>query len=479
MNIKITTENKIKAELFVMGQFEGEKNLKESISRLAKEDKFTGEFKQTYLFSDEDQPIMLMGLGKKADFNLEKLRKIAGFSARKAVEYKVRSLATTLSQTEMKGADAAKKAQAVTEGLILGAYKFVRYKTETKEKETPKLCNIVLISKDKSAIKGMEKGKLLAETANYVRDLVNTPAADMTPTLLANEAKKVAEENKLKITVFGKKELEQKKMNSIIGVGRGSVQEPKLIVIETNPKAKKKIALVGKGITFDSGGLDIKPWPYMVNMKSDMAGAAAVLGAVRIAAKLKLSVNIVGIMACAENMPGGTAQRPGDIITSYSKKTIEVVNTDAEGRLVLADAVTYAEEQKPEAIIDIATLTGSCIVALGYSAAALICNDENLKKSLKKASAETGELLWELPLLDDFRDAVKGKLADVKNVGNEKAGAGTITGGTFIESFIQKTPWAHIDIGGMGWFIEDKDYVPEGGTGFGVRLLASLAENWK
>lgn len=482
----------VKTELLIMGLFEKEKfthkvldkKLKGRISKAMKEKKFEGEFKQLYSVSSLGfvlaEKILLVGLGKKKEFDIEKLRQVAGFSAKTVRDAKVNNFITTLIETDIKGRDLSEKAQAVTEGMLLGLYKFTKYKTDKKD-QPHKIKEAIIVTKEVAKVnKGVKKGIILSEATNYARDLVNTPGGEATPTYVANEAKKAAKKYGIKIKVLGKKEMEKKGMNAILGVSRGSSQEPKLVVMETKPSAKKKIALVGKGITFDSGGLDIKPSSYMLDMKSDMAGSAAVLGTVIAAAKLKLPINVLGVMVLSENMPGQSAQKPGDIITAYNKKTIEIINTDAEGRLVLADAVTYAEEQKPTAIIDIATLTNAVVVALGYSAAGLISSDDKLKEALKKAGEETHERVWELPLWEEFREAVKGELADVRNLGKGKGyEGGAIVGGTFIENFIKKTPWAHLDIGGTGWFVESSDYIPKDGTGFGVRLFINFLENWK
>ncbi|MBC8500189.1 MAG: leucyl aminopeptidase [DPANN group archaeon] len=493
INVKKDKSENTKTEVLIIGHFEKEKfshpaldkKLKGRISKAIKEKKFEGEFKQLHSVSSlgliAPEKILLVGLGKKKEFDLEKLRKISGFTAKVVRDGKVTSFATTLTEEDVKGRNIEEKSLTIVEGILLGLYQFDRYKTEEKEKQ-PKVREVTLLTSDvKKSKTGVKKGEILANATNYVRDLVNMPACEATPTYIANEAKKIAKQHKIKIRIFGKKELEKKKMNAILGVSKGSSQEPKLVVLETNPKAKKKIALVGKGITFDSGGLDIKPESFMLDMKSDMAGAAAVLATVMVAAKLKILINVLGVMALTENMPGASAQKPGDIVTAYNKKTIEIANTDAEGRLVLADAVAYAEEQKPAAIIDLATLTGSCIVVLGYSGAVLVSNNDKLKNAIKKSADETFERVWELPLWDDFREAIKGEIADVRNLGKFPKGyeAGTITAATFIEAFIEKTPWAHLDIAGTAWYEQEKEYISKAATGYGVRLLIHFLENWK
>jgi leucyl aminopeptidase len=275
-------------------------------------------------------------------------------------------------------------------------------------------------------------------------------------------------------------------MGCILGVARGSSEEPKLVIMEYlggtkgNPKGKKKIAVVGKGITFDSGGINLKPTGYIENMKDDKAGAAVVLGLMKILPKLGVKHHVIGVMPLTENMPGQSAQKPGDILTAYNKKTIEVVNTDAEGRLILADALSYVEKNyKPDAIIDLATLTGACIVALGYFAAGMLGTDEALIKKITLTGEKTGERVWELPFWDDYRELVKGDIADVNNsIKGAKYTPGTITGAAFISNFVEKTPWVHLDIAGPAWLESDSDYVPRGGTGYGVRLLSQLLVDW-
>ncbi|MBU1201956.1 MAG: leucyl aminopeptidase [Nanoarchaeota archaeon] len=492
LNIITGSIEEIKTELLIIGHFEDElfKNreldlkLKNIITKALKEKKFSGEFKQVLITSTfgliRPERIMLLGLGKQKEFTIEKLRRVSGLSAKMARESNMKSFTTTLSDINIKDSSLEETTQAVTEATILSLYQFTKYKTVDKEKI--KTVNEVsfLSQNPKKAKKGLEKGRIIADATNYVRTLVNMPPSEVTPTYLANEAKRIAKEQNIKVTIFGKNELKKKGMNGILAVNKGSSQEPKLIILETNPKAKKKIAIVGKGVTFDSGGLDIKPWPYMVDMKSDMAGAAAVLGTVLVASKLKLPINVLGVMPAVENMPDGSAQKAGDIITSYNKKTIEVINTDAEGRIILADAIAYAEEQKPDAIIDLATLTGTCIYVFGYAAAAMVSNDEKLKKALTQSSQRTFERVWELPLWDDYRDAVKSDVGDVRNIPKGKGyEAGTITAATFIEAFVKNTPWAHLDIAGTAWFVEEKEYIPKGATGYGVRLLTDLLETWK
>ncbi len=491
MNVKVMNQklSEIKSDLLVVPMFKDEKTFKGlnakldlQINNRIKSKKFEGNLKQMFFLSSLDEikseTVLFCGLGDKKEFVKNNLRKFSAVVAKKAEEMKCKSVCYDLSNLKL---DLSEDliSQIIIEGAILGTYKFKIYKTDAKERVRYVDSLLLNVNNTSLSQKGAKKGQLLAETSNYVRTLVNTPPVDMYPEKLAAEAKKIATQNKIQIKILDKKELTKKKMNAILAVGRGSIKEPRMIMLQTNPKAKRSIALVGKGVTFDSGGLDIKPWPHMKDMKCDMAGAATVLGAVAYAAKMKLPINVIGVLGAVENMPGPDSYKGGDVIKSYMGKTLEVEHTDAEGRIVLADAVAYAEEQKPDAIVDIATLTGASVVCLGFAAAPFVSNNDKIKSALLEASKQSDEIIWELPLLQEYRDAVKGVLADVKNLGSPDRAAGTITGATFVEAFVKKTPWAHIDIGGMGWFSEEKEYVLKGGTGFGLRLFASLVENWK
>ena len=309
-----------------------------------------------------------------------------------------------------------------------------------------------------------------------MRDLANEPGSDLTPAEFAKEAKKLQKLG-VKVTVFVKKKIEKLGMTALLAVNRGSVNEPRFVIMEYNGGGKKKVALVGKGITFDSGGIQIKPGDSMVNMKDDMCGAAVVLGTVRAAAMLKSKVNIVGVFASTDNMTGGNAYKPGDVVPTYSGKTIEIAHTDAEGRVILSDALAYTEKNlKPDYMIDLATLTGACVVALGSVCAAVMGTDKKLIQNLISSGNSTGERLWELPFFSEYHDQVKSEIADVRNIGTLKREAGAITAGTFLGAFVEKTPWAHLDIAGMAWSDREYGYIQKGGTGFGVRLLIHALE---
>ncbi|MEK6874449.1 MAG: leucyl aminopeptidase [Nanoarchaeota archaeon] len=426
--------------------------------------------------------VLLVGLGKRSEFDMEKLRRAAGFSSKIARE--VGSVvATAMALVDVPGIMISERASAVAQGVLLGLYRFDQYKTVGKDKQKHVSSLTILADSVVNAQKAQESLQhelVVCDMTNFARDLVNQPPSMMTPIQMAVMAKKIVGDKKIKLKVFDRDEIVKMGFGGLFAVSKGSTQEPRFIVLEyRNPKAKKTVALVGKGVTFDSGGLDIKPASGMEDMKVDMAGAAAVMAVSGAVAALRIPINLIVLMPCTENMPGGSAYKPGDIIKTYSKKTIEILNTDAEGRVVLSDALAYAEKQyKPDAIIDLATLTGACIVALGTICAGLVSSDDHLADRIKVAAMHSGERVWQLPLYDEFKDAVKSQVADVKNIGLPKGEAGACTAAAFLSSFVEKTPWAHLDIAGPAYITDERDYIPKGGTGFGVRLLIALLEDW-
>ncbi|HSB83610.1 MAG TPA: leucyl aminopeptidase, partial [Nitrosarchaeum sp.] len=316
----------------------------------------------------------------------------------------------------------------------------------------------------------------------YTKEIANLPPNECTPTTLANFSRYISKKNNMKCSIISKKDLIKKGFGGIIAVGQGSKNEPKLIVLEHNGGSRKEkpIVLVGKAVTFDTGGISLKPGEKMDEMKFDKCGGCTVIGIMKVVSELKLPINLVGIIPSVENMPGGESYRPGDIIKLYSGKTAEILNTDAEGRIILADALSFGEKQySPKAIIDFATLTGACIIALGTNVAGMISNNDMLTQKIKESSKRTTEEVWELPLNDDYIDMVKSEVADMKNVGIGRA-AGTITAAAFLRNAIGNTPWVHIDIAGVAWTqiaTKDKPYNPKGATGFGVRLILDYLQN--
>jgi leucyl aminopeptidase len=360
--------------------------------------------------------------------------------------------------------------QSMIEGIHLGNYTFNNYKSK---KEKPSKLSFLIHYTDQKLMNSIiaSTGKLM-DAVYFTRNLVNEPAITMTPVELAKQTKKELTKLGVKVTIFNKAELKLRKMNAILAVGEGSDNPPCLITMHYKPsgKAKRKIALVGKGVTYDSGGLSIKPTSGMLEMKADMAGGAAVIGIIKAAAMMKLPMELIGIVPAVENMIAGSSYKPSDIIVSYSGKSIEVKDTDAEGRIVLADALHYASQQKPDEIIDLATLTGACVVALGEIAAGLFTNYDSLAEDLLNAGKESHERLWRFPFWNDYKDMIKSDIADVSNLGPRWGGA--ITAGKFLEHFVEeKIPWAHIDIAGPAIKHKSTNYTEKYDTGFGVRLI--------
>jgi leucyl aminopeptidase len=494
MKISTITEvqDKIKTDILVTGMFEGEmsddirkidKALGGAISSMMKKEQFKGEWKQYEILNTSGgmgaERVLLVGLGKKSEFSLEKLRKAAGASAKIVRDENIKKYVTLLQNIDMKGG-MQERCQAVSEATLLALYDFDSYKTDrSKIKSVDSLQLVVDPKQIKEAERGIWRGTVYAEATNLARDVTNTPSNIMTPDAFAGEARKVAKEGRMKITVMGRKEMEKAGMNTILAVSQGSDKEPQFIVMEYGT-GKGCIALVGKGITFDTGGIDVKPWDSMETMKSDKAGAAAVLGTLKACSKLKPDIGVIGAMVVTENMIGERAMKPGDIVKAYNGKTIEIINTDAEGRLVLADAISYVEKNyRPSAIIDLATLTGACIIALGFHASGLICTDDKLARRIVDAGNKTYERVWQLPFWEEYHEVTKSDNADVRNTGKERYGPGAISGAAFIKQFVEKTSWAHLDVAGPTWISSAREYMPANATGWGVRIMTQMIEDWK
>ncbi len=368
--------------------------------------------------------------------------------------------------------DLAAAAANVALGARLASYRFDRYRTKEEKKDKPTLKSVTVgvagAGKARRAYGPMDK---VADGVFFTRDLVSEPGNVIYPETLAKEAKTL-EKLGVKVEIFDVKKMEKLGMRALLGVGQGSAHDSRMVVLQWDgaAKTKKPVAFVGKGVTFDTGGISIKPAPGMEDMKWDMGGAGAVIGLMKALAGRKAKVNAVGVVGLVENMPDGKAQRPGDIVKSMSGQTIEVLNTDAEGRLVLADVLWYCQDRfKPQCIVDLATLTGAIIVSLGHEHAGLFANDDKLAETLTAAGLATGEKVWRLPLDEAYDNKLKTDAADMKNIGGR--GAGSITAAQFLQRFVNKTPWAHLDIAGVAWAKEAKPTVPKGATGFGVRLL--------
>ncbi|MFA5999056.1 MAG: leucyl aminopeptidase [Candidatus Babeliales bacterium] len=425
----------------------------------------------------------LQGADKK--LSLETLRRSIGSVVKAAAAKGFESLALDLPEAKLFGLDADYFMQQVTTIVHIASYKFDTYITTIDKKDRAKVLEVTLCvetSEQKSAKSGNEIGSVIGQAVNRTRDWVDTPANHLHPTALADHAKKLAKEKGLKCTIFSEEEIKKMGMGGIAGVSAGSAQDAKFVILEYKSKKAKAqtIGFVGKGITFDSGGLSIKPANSMEEMKEDMAGAASVINTLAALADLNPDVNVIGFAAITENLLGGSAQKPGDIVTFYNGKTAEVRNTDAEGRLVLADALSYAvKNYKLDAIIDVATLTGACIYAVGPFFSALLSDNDELAGKVQQAAQHSGDYVWRLPFTLDFKDAVKSSVADIQNVGNPAIAAGTITAAWFLRHFTDEVPWVHLDIASTAYNVPNISYYGKGATGSSVRLLIDVAMNWK
>lgn len=422
--------------------------------------------------------VLLVGLGPAEKFSADVVREVSAAAARAAKS--LPELTTIAHGAGIGGLDPYTAAQATVEGTLLGLYRFEKFK---KPEQPIKLERLRLVEHSAEKLEqlklGAQCGQIIAESVCFARDLANEPGQSLPPRELAYRAQELAKELKLRCEVFDEESLEKLGMGGILSVGKGSDEPPRLIVLEYNlTKGSKPIVLVGKGITFDSGGISIKPREGLEAMKYDMSGAAAVLGAMRAIALLKLPVAVVGIVAAAENLPSGKALKPGDVIRISNGKTIEVTNTDAEGRLVLADALVYAQKYNPQAVIDLATLTGACAIALGKEAAGLFSNDETLAQKIQKAAQQAGERAWPLPIYEEYKEIIKSEIADIKNSANKGPQAGAAVGAIFLKEFVNYR-WAHLDIAGVAYDVESRLYYAKGATGYGVRLLTQLLQDWR
>lgn len=435
-------------------------------------DKFEAKFASTYLLQTYGKipanKVLIMGLGSKEKFTPNKLRELSAKIVKYVSGIKAKKVCADLGRLDF---EAEKIAQVVAEGAIIGEYSFDKYKSEKKEDE--KLQEFILVEEnhDKSVKleEGAQKGIKIANATTFARNLANEPAQYATPTKLAEIAKKI---EGIKTKIYEKDEIEKIGMGAFLAVGKGSCENPKFIHMSYIPTStpRKKIALIGKGITFDSGGLDIKPASSMLTMKDDMSGAACILAVMNTLKSFNPDVEVHGIIAACENMPGCAAYKPGDILTAKNKKTIEVDNTDAEGRLTLADALCYACELGVDEVIDIATLTGACMVALGTLAAGIMGNDQKLIDKLIAVGEENGEKYWQLPMFEEYFDGLKSDVADMKNSGARWGGASAA--GVFLQKFVtDKIAWAHLDIAGVAFLEKPQKELTKGATGVGVRTL--------
>ena len=443
------------------------------LANLYRQREFTGKQNKTRIIHTlgkmPAERIVLVGLGKKKDLTMERIRQGAGSAIQSMRDTGIKVCTSLL---HLLGDDNGYILAAV-EGAVLGGYTFNHYKS--KRDESDGIEEVRLLFPDATHLVEIEKvvteARTLCEAVLFVRDLVSQPGNVSTPIYLAEKAMEMSAKLGISCQVMEREEMERLGMESLLAVAKGSRQPPRFIILEYMAAGVtvRPTVLVGKGITFDSGGISLKPREGMEKMKDDMAGGAAVMGTLMATAALKLPVNLVGLVPAAENLPGGAAYKPGDVIKSMSGQTIEIVNTDAEGRMVLCDALHYAQRYKPAVIIDLATLTGACVVALGSFASGMMGNDENLKKAIRSAADKCGERVWELPLWEEYGELMKSDIADMKNAGGPEAG--TISAAWFLQNYVGKSKWVHLDIAGTAWIEKDRPYMPKGATGIGVRLL--------
>jgi leucyl aminopeptidase len=444
------------------------------LSRALQEERFEGRLGETtHLHAAGRLPakrVVVVGMGPRAEVGAETIRRAASAACRRARDLGARTVALGLPAGRP---PARLRAQAVAEGALLGLYTFDRYKAQkASDRALETLTVRVADARDQAAAReGLRVGQLLAEATGFARDLINEPANSVTATVLARHAEAIAKAGGLRVRVYDRAQCEKLGMGSFLGVNRGSDEPPRFIHLTYAPKrAARRVVLIGKGITFDSGGLDLKTAEGMAWMKGDMSGAAAVLGVMKVLDRLKPTVEVHALVAATDNMPSGSATKPGDILRAMNGKTIEVNNTDAEGRLTLADAMAYANKEiRPDEMVDVATLTGACSIALGSLCGGAMTNNAPLQARVLQAGEAAGERLWPLPLIDEYREGLKSEVADLRNTGPRPGGA--ITAGLFLREFAGETPWVHLDIAGAAFTEKDLPYAPKGGVGFSTRTL--------
>ncbi len=466
-----------------------EKKFGISLTDFLKQNKFKGNLLETVVFpvlkSNKLVHLVFVGLGKKGTSNtyLEHYRRALAHLYNQCVARKLQSMSIIVPSKKTIAVSDELLGQQSATTLLMADYYFDTYKSEKDaKKHEVQDVNLVVSMGEKEFKKGIKDGEYIAQAVNKARHWIDLPPQDLTPPELAKKAKSIAKKTGLKVTVFDEKQVTKMGMGGLKGVSRGSDVDCQLVILEYKTKKKNAptLAFVGKGITFDSGGLSLKPPAYMETMKEDMSGAAAVIATMEALAHLKPDVNVVGVTPLAENLPSGKATKPGDILTFYNGKTAEVRNTDAEGRLVLADALAYtAKHYKPDAIIDMATLTGACAYALGPFFTGMMSQDEKLVKKLEASADRSGDRVWRLPLHDDYKVAIKSDVADICNIGKNNYMAGATTAAHFLQNFVEKYPWVHLDIAGTAFNVPDMPYYKPGATGVGVRLLVDFAMHWK
>ena len=473
----------VECDALVAFTFEDKPNdrFKDSLSDIYSSGEVTGKMYEMTLVHRpagfKAKRVLLAGAGPAEKFTSAELRRVSGAAVRHLKSKSMGNIAILLDGA-LSGAE---QVEAAVEGAVLGDFEPDRYKTDKKGKKPVEQFTVVVAKKSAGLDAALDRGRAIAAAQNLTRELVNEPANRLTPTSLAEAARQMAAAQGLECEVLDRHRMKQLGMGSLLGVAMGSAEPPALIVLHYKPakdasNGKAHLGLVGKGVTFDTGGISIKPADGMEKMKYDMAGGAAMIGAMRALAQLKPPIPVTAVIPAVENMPGSRAQRPGDIVTALSGKTIEVINTDAEGRLILADALTYARRLGCTHLVDAATLTGSVVVALGYVNIGLFSSDDPLAERLLKAARAAGEKMWRMPIDDEYKEQLKSEFADLANVGGRPGGA--ITAALFLREFAEQTPWAHLDIAGTAWLEDAKPYMSKGPSGVGVRTFVNLAMGW-
>jgi len=456
-----------------------DKTLSSLIQEAKKRKEFNGDEKDELIFFDlprmKAERVIFVGMGKLSEIKAESFRRLAGNCVRKCINKGLSDILIALPSPSKIQIEISTIIEAISEGAYLGNHIFDKYKNVKKVKPLKKIGLLTTSVNEKQNQSLLWQVKTICDGTILARNWVSTPPNDKKPEQFARAVAESASKEKIKVRILDEKAIKKLKMGALLAVAAGSNSKPRLLLMEYRPeRAKKTVTLVGKGVTFDSGGINLKQSGSLEDMKMDMAGAAAVAATLITAARLGLKKNIIGVIPIVENMPSGTATRPGDIIKSYAGKTIEVGNTDAEGRLILVDSISYAiKKYKPEMLIDLATLTGACVMALGEKIAGIFSFDDDLATSIIKAGEKTHERCWRLPLPDDYKDLIKSDFADIKNLSSSKGG-GAITAALFLSEFTGDTRWAHIDIAGPAYAKKKNAYCGAGGTGFGVRLLCEL-----
>ncbi len=477
MEIRLETmaPAQVEVDAVVVLAFEGSAPPMEAAKELYSSGELTGASCETAIVHHASgykaKRLVLAGAGKEDKFSLAEMRKVSGAVLRALKPKGVRSICLVLDQSY----SSDDFTSAAVEGAILADFEPDLHKTDPKK--TEKKVDLFLISG--GSVAGLNRGRILAESQNFTRDLINEPANILTPTALAQRAKEMASSNGLECEVLDQAKMSELGMGALLGVSQGSAEPPAFIIVRyrpQNPTSGDHLALIGKGVTFDTGGVSIKPSEGMEKMKYDMSGGAAVLGAMRAIAQLKPSVTVTAIVPAVENMCGSRAQRPGDIVKTLNGKTVEVLNTDAEGRLILIDAITYAQRLGCTHLVDIATLTGSIVVALGHVNIGAFTNNEALLHKLLAASKTEGEKTWQMPMDEEYKEALKSPFADLQNIGGRPAGS--ITAAWFLAEFTEGKPWVHLDVAGTAWNDEAKPFLAKGPVGVCVRSFVRLAEDW-